>query len=268
MNLKNIASVSTIILASAALGFAEEAPKEINALIGNASLGEIVKNFSFSATADYESEFIFRGKQLAERTIAPQVDVGYDFGSGFAAYAGWWGCFSTDDTAGSYKENDLYAGLTYSIKNFTIDFGYTAYTYPDAGSTNEHELKIALSYDTSEFLGDFAVSPYVAYYYNLTYSGSVIEGGLSYSAPITKWVIDETWGTLDLAVAGGYGDYKGGLADGGFAYLMTSADVSVAITDNWSISAGGRYSINNDASYTLDGHKSNLWFGAKTSVGF
>ncbi len=109
MNLKNIVSVSTIILASAALGFAEEAPKEINALIGNASIGEIVKNFSFSATADYESEFIFRGKQLAERTIAPQVDVGYDFGSGFAAYAGWWGCFSTDDTAGSYKENDLYA---------------------------------------------------------------------------------------------------------------------------------------------------------------
>lgn len=72
---------------------------------------------------DYESEFIFRGKQLAGPVVCPEVDVSYDIGSGFSSYIGWWGCYSTN--GGGYGENDLYAGLNYSIDNFTIGFGYT-----------------------------------------------------------------------------------------------------------------------------------------------
>lgn len=263
--------ITSIILASAALSFAAEGTeeKEVNSLVSNASIGEVIGNFSASISADYESEFIFRGKQLADAVVSPSVNLGYDFGHGFAAYLGWWGCFSTDDYQGSnYQEDDLFAGITYTIENFTIDFGYTLYTYASGGSTNENELKLCLSYDTSELMGDFAISPYVAGYYNFTYDGTVIEAGLSYAAPITKWLINENWATIDLAVAGGYADYNGGMADGGYAYLMASAGVSVAITDNWSISVGGRYSCNNDAEYTLDGRKSNFWLGASTSIGF
>ena len=131
-----------------------------------------------------------------------------------------------------YGENDLYAGATYSIENFAVDFGYTAYTYPSSGSTVENELKLSLNYDTSEFLGDFAVSPYVSGFYNLTYSGTVIEAGLSYSAPITKWVLGQNWGTIDLAAFGGYADYIGGMAEvGGYAYAGFSAGATVAVSD-------------------------------------
>lgn len=91
--------------------------------------------------------------------------------------AGWWGCYSTN--GGGYGENDLYAGLNYSIDNFTIDFGYTVYTYSGAATSeypNEHELKLIVSYDTSEYLGDFAICPYAAAYYILGGASSLKDG--------------------------------------------------------------------------------------------
>ena len=226
-----------------------------------------------AATVDYESEFIFRGKQLAGPVVCPEVDVSYEIGSGFSSYIGWWGCYSTN--GGGYGENDLYAGLNYSIDNFTIDFGYTVYTYSGAATSeypNEHELKLIVSYDTSEYLGDFAICPYAAAYYNITYSGTVIEGGLSYSAPITKWLIGENWASIDLAAYVGYADYRGGMSDnGGYVYVGTSADISFAITEYWSMSAGVRYACNNDDDggfSAIAGKENNVWFGVSTSIGF
>ena len=187
--------------------------------------------------------------------------------------AGWWGCYSTN--GGGYGENDLYAGLNYSIDNFTIDFGYTVYTYSGAATSeypNEHELKLIVSYDTSEHLGDFAICPYATAYYNIAYSGTVIEGGLSYSAPITKWLIGENWASIDLAAYVGYADYRGGMSDnGGYVYVGTSADISFAITEYWSVSAGVRYACNNDNDggfSAIAGKENNVWFGVSTSIGF
>ncbi len=267
-------NISTIMLSSAVALFADDkSTKEVNTIGDISYTKSVIEKFSASATVDYESEFIFRGKQLAGPVICPSVNVGYDIGSGFSSYVGWWGCYSTN--GGGYGENDLLAGISYSIENFTIDFGYTAYTYSGAATSefaNEHELKLIASYDTSEYLGDFAVSPYVAAYYNITYSGIVIESGLTYSAPITKWLIDQNWASIDLAGYFGYADYKGGLSDnGGYVYAGASADVSFAITEYWSISAGVRYSCNNDHDggfSAISGRENNVWFGVKTSIGF
>ena len=159
----------TTAVASVFAADASTPAKEINSLGDIQAVGEALSKFSASATVGYESEYIFRGKQLAGAVVSPEVDISYDIGSGFGAYVGWWGCYSTDGAG--YAENDLYAGATYAIENFTVDFGYTAYTYPSDGSVSENELKLSLSYDTSECLGDFAVSPYVSGFYNFTYSG-------------------------------------------------------------------------------------------------
>lgn len=242
---------------------------EINTLADISVISGVLERFSVSASVDYESEFIFRGKQLADAVVCPEVDIAYDIGSGFGAYIGWWGCYSTDDkTSGmaSYQENDLYAGITYEIEGFTFDFGYTAYTYPASSGVTENEIKLIASYDTSEYLGDFAIVPYVAGFYNFTYSGTVIEAGLAYSAPVTAWLLGENWGSIDVAAYGAYADYKGGMSDGGYAYAGFAADAVVAVTDFWTISAGIRYACNNDSP---DGTKENmLWFGVATGIGF
>ena len=267
-----IMAITSLLALAAASTFAGESPaKEINSLADISVVGEALSKFSASAAVGYESEFIFRGKQLAGAAVCPQVDASYDIGAGFGTYVGWWGCYSTDGFG--YGENDLYAGLTYSVADFTFDFGYTAYTYPADGSVNEHELKFCVSYDTSELLGDFAISPYVAGYYNLTYSGTTIEAGISYSAPITKWILGDNWGSIDIAAFGGYADYIGGMvADrGGYAYAGFKADAVVKVNEYCSAYAGIRYACNNDGdggAVAVEGRENNLWFGTGVSFGF
>lgn len=257
--------------AQCAAAAAQNAPcaaseKEVNALVDTELLSNPLENFSASATVAYESEYIFRGKAQAGHGINPMVDLGYDFGNGLAAYAEYWGFYGVDN---GFGENDFYAGLTYTIENITFDVGYLGYTYND-DSKNESEFMVAVSYDTVDLLGDFNVSPFTAFYYNYTYSGTTVEGGLSYEAPVTKWLIDENWGTINLAAYVGYADYRDGLTyHGGYVYTGVSADAVVQVTDNMAISAGIRWACNNDgADENIGGKQQNLWFGTAVIFGF
>ena len=241
--------------------------KEVNTLIDTELLSKPLENFSASATVAYESEYIFRGKAQSGHGINPMVDLGYDFGNGFAAYAEYWGFYGVDN---GFGENDFYAGLTYTIENITFDVGYLGYTYNDSESKNESEIMVAVSYDTTDLLGDFNVSPFAAFYYNYTYSGTTVEGGLSYEAPVTKWLIGENWGTVNLAAYVGYADYRDGLTyHGGYVYTGISADAVVQVTDNMALSAGIRWACNNDgADENIGGKQQNLWFGTAVIFGF
>lgn len=257
--------------AQCAAAAAQNAPcaaseKEVNALVDTELLSNPLENFSASATVAYESEYIFRGKAQAGHGINPVVDLGYDFGNGLAAYAEYWGFYGVDN---GFGENDFYAGLTYTIENITFDVGYLGYTYND-DSKNESEFMVAVSYDTTDLLGDFNVSPFAAFYYNYTYSGTTVEGGLSYEAPVTKWLIDENWGTINLAAYVGYADYRDGLTyHGGYVYTGVSADAVVQVTDNMALSAGIRWACNNDgADENIGGKQQNLWFGTAVIFGF
>ena len=257
--------------AQCAAAAAQNAPcaaseKEVNALVDTELLSNPLENFSASATVAYESEYIFRGKAQAGHGINPMVDLGYDFGNGLAAYAEYWGFYGVDN---GFGENDFYAGLTYTIENITFDVGYLGYTYND-DSKNESEFMVAGSYDSVDLLGDFNVSPFAAFYYNYTYSGTTVEGGLSYEAPVTKWLIDENWGTINLAAYVGYADYRDGLTyHGGYVYTGVSADAVVQVTDNMAISAGIRWACNNDgADENIGGKQQNLWFGTAVIFGF
>ena len=244
---------------------AQCAQKEVNTLIENELFSKPFENFSASATMAYESEYIFRGKAQSGHGVNPMVDLGYDLGSGFAAYAQYWGFYGVDN---SFGENDFYAGITYTIENITFDVGYLGYTYTSSDSKNESEIMVQVSYDTTDLLGDFNVSPYAAFYYNYTYSGTTVEGGLSYEAPVTKWLIDENWGFVNLAAYVGYADYCGGLTYGGYVYTGISADAVIQVTDNMAISAGIRWACNNDGDANMDGKEQNLWFGTAVVFGF
>lgn len=244
---------------------------EIDTLFKEVPLKEVLERFSLEAGIGFESEYVFRGRSVTGPSINPSVNIGYDVGYGFALSAGYWGNYNVSDSSNPATENDFTFDITYTIENFTVDFGYTAYTYPSGGNTNE--LKVGVAYDTSELLGDFNVSPYVAGYYDLTLSGKTLEGGLSYSAPITKWLFGSTWGTLDFAgyVGYTYGDISfdagGNSMNDSYFYAGFSAGGTVAVTDYCSLSAGMRYAYCNN--YDPSGStNSRVWFGTSLSFGF
>lgn len=253
------AAEATVTAAPAAQ--AEAPKKEINTLLDKEVLAKPFENLSASASVAYESEDIFRGKLLAYHTVMPSVDFGYAITDGLSAYANYAGAYGADN---SYGENDFGAGVAYSIDNFTFDLGYIAYTYTN-DAKNEHEIAFQVSYDTVDFLGDFNVSPFAAFYYNFTYCGTVLEGGLSYSAPVTKWLLDENWGSLDSAVYVGWLDYVDG-DHNGYVYAGASVNAVVQVTDNMAVSAGVRWACNNDGG--ADNHEQSVWFGSAVSFGF
>ena len=234
---------------------------------------KVLERFSASVSVGYESEYVFRGIREAGNSVCPQVDLGYNFGAGFAAYIGYWGNYETSNS-NRFEESDLYAGLTYTIKNITFDVGVINYIYPWDDS-DEWEWKAAVSYDTVDLLGDFNVCPSVAYYYNNKYSVNTIEAGLSYSAPVMKWINGDNWLSIDSSVVAGYICRESqGRAEGDYTYIQLKSDAVFAITSYCSYSIGIRYSLASaNADWKLyDGvntHSSScLWFGTALSFGF
>ena len=123
------AAEATVVAAPAAPAAAPAAQPEakaINTLADEEVCAKVLDKFSASLTLGFESEYVFRGMALAGASLNPQIDAAYDLSHGFAAYAGVWA--NTPTKAGVSDEIDFYAGITYEIKNFTFDLGYTAYT--------------------------------------------------------------------------------------------------------------------------------------------
>lgn len=235
----------------------------------------ILDKFSASATFGYESEYVFRGKKYASGSIMPQVDLGYDLGSGFALYTGTWSAFSTDS---NYKEVNVYAGATYTYDFLSAEIGYIGYLYPDAdkasGEHNTNEIKVAVYVDTEKWLGQFNVSPFAAYYYDFDMKGHTLEAGLAYSAPVTKWILNQEWGKINLGAAYGWNTVESNKYTNyhrnGYSYVMLSADAVVSINSYCALSVGVRYAYNNDYDQNpgTNGANSRVWFGSSLTIGF
>ncbi|MBO5255320.1 MAG: hypothetical protein J6B07_05790 [Opitutales bacterium] len=248
--------------------------------IADLKLGsKILDRFSASVTAGYESAYVFRGIKEAGHSMSPQVDLGYDFGAGFAAYIGYWGSYEVGDSEDAFNESDIYAGVTYTFKNVTFDTGVINYIYPGNGQ-DEWEWKAAVSYDTVDFLGDFNVCPSIAYFYNNELDASIVEVGLSYSAPVMKWINGDNWLSIDSSVMYGYVNRNGSNArefSGDYSYIQLKSDLRIAITDYCSYSVGVRYSwasgngvrgYNNTITGADADESNHVWFGTSISFGF
>ena len=260
---------------------APQAKETVAEALADLKLGsKVLDRFSASVTVGYESEYVFRGIKEAGHSVCPQVDFGYDFGAGFAAYVGYWGNYEAGNDSEGFSETDLYTGVTYTIKNVTFDVGVINYIYNEDVAA-EWEWKAAVSYDTSDIFGeDFAVTPSIAYYYNMELDTSTVELGLSYSAPVMKWINGDNWLTLDSSIMYGYICRRGSQAkefSGDYGYIQLKSDVVVAITDYCAWSLGIRYSwasnngVRGSGPYALGqpcDSSSNVWFGTAISFGF
>lgn len=247
--------------------------KEVNTLAQelskNETMAKMVENFSMNLVLSFESEYLFRGKNWGKEAIIPKLEMDYDLGRGFSVY-GMVGA-NVPLNGGENNEVDYYAGILYNIENFTFDLGYMAYTYMNNAfdAVNDHEIKFMVSYDTVDFFGEFNVSPYILYTYNFPCSGNFLETGLTYSAPLTKWLIGRDWGRVDMSAA--YGIVGAKNSWGNYSYVELGASLVVAVNDYCSVSVGIRYAYNNDDGANaygevLAGHR--VSFGTALSIGF
>jgi uncharacterized protein (TIGR02001 family) len=206
--------------------------KKITALLATvvaSSSFSSADELSISSTFAWESDYVFRGFQLAEEYFAPSVDLSY---GGF--YAGIWAALPVDAQFGN--EVDFYAGYGFGLsETVSADFGFTYYTYPDAADdffdsdVNTFEIYAGLSFDMP-----FSPAVYVFYDFDAFDGALTIEASGGHSVEVSEEA------TVDFTVFIGYFDasdiYLGTNVDS-HMYYGASAGYSYAFTDNasWSI---------------------------------
>ncbi|ESQ75322.1 TorF family putative porin [Asticcacaulis sp. AC402] len=116
----------------------------LSALFAGAASAQDAGELSFNIAAT--NNYVWRGVTQTDDNAALQGGVDYKKGM---YYVGAWGSnvdFGADTAS---TEVDLYAGITPSAGDFSFDFGYIHYFYPDQSDNSDFdfgELKAAVSH--------------------------------------------------------------------------------------------------------------------------
>ena len=196
---------------------------------------------SASASADFMSQYIWRGQQLSEEFVI-QPSVGITYG-GFGANL--WANYDTD--LNTSNETDLTLNFTNSIDKFSYDVGYIYYSLE--GIDDTQEIYLGLSYD-------ILLSPSATLYYDFDEGeGAYLVLAIGHSFEVSEKM------TLDLGASAGInfdnailgldkdGDEFTDLYDGNI-----SAALNIPVTDNLSIAPMIAYSfpLSDDAEDALE----------------
>lgn len=204
------------------------------------------QELEFSATAGFESEYVFRGVEIASESFQGSIDA--TFGDG---YLGIWMNESFDDEDKGASEYDLYGGWGYAVNDtFTADFGATLYHYPDADDET-FEVYVGAS-------ADVALAPSFYVYYDFDLETFTYEGSISKAFELNDKSSIELGGALGLV------DPSEGE---GYAYYSVTADYVYSIADNMSASIGVR-AAGNDSNVGPGGKEHNAWAGTSFSYSF
>jgi len=200
----------------------------------------------------FESEYVFRGVQLATESFQPSIDLGYD-----AFYLGLWTNQPTED--GSADEIDYYAGYKFKSNDLlTIDFGATVFHYPDTPGDNDTlESFVGLAFDT-------IASPAVYVYYDYDLEAFTYEASAGHS-----YAVDEK-NAIEVGLSAGYVSLDDSQIVGSpseYYYYGASAKWIHAFSDTAKL-AIGIHSGGNDEHLGLAGRDDNLWGSFSFSAGF
>ena len=183
-----------------------------------------------TVTVGTETEYVFRGIQLADDSLQAAVDFSYR-----DAYFGIW---TNQPYRKSTFENevDFYAGYNYRINDkLVLDAGGTFYLYPHGDDEHSTEFYLGLSADT-------VLSPKVYAFYDIDLDAYTFEGALSKSFAINEklafevstalgWVKPESENNSDRI---------------SYYYYTVGADFVYAINDTFKASFGGRLAGNDE----------------------
>lgn len=207
-----------------------------------ATAQELSVNTSFG----FESEYVFRGVQLATESFQPSIDLAYgDF------YASVWSNQPIEDD--SANEIDYTAGYLFSVnEGIVADLGAIVYHYPDTMGDNETlEGYVGFAFNNIPF-----ATPSIYVYHDFDLETVTGEGSLARS-----FTIDETK-AVEVAGYVGYVDEEGGTE---YYYYGASADLVYQFSENAAAKLGVRVSENDDNRGPRD---NNLWGGFSFSAGF
>jgi len=212
-------------------------------------------SITVDARLAFESEYVFRGEQFDDQGLQPSVDISYK-----NAYAGIWVHEPVDRDASNSSDDevDIYAGYTYDLngyfdKDFTMDVGLSAYTYPSTSEDATYEMFVGASMD--HFL-----TPTVYLYYDFDLDNFTTEFSGAYNIDLTDMGLANT--SAEIASYLGFVDHDG---SNDTTYYGGSLDFFYSFSESATMSVGVRVSGNDNNDDTRD---SNVWWGTSVSAGF
>ncbi len=219
----------------------------VSSLFGAGSA--LAVDFSINTTFAYESEYVFRGIQLANDSFQPAVEAAID-----SAYIGIWANLPIDDPTGAAgTEIDFYGGYGIDLyEGISLDVGATVYYYPEIDDST-FEAYVGFSFDV-------LLEPGVYLYWDFDLDTFTIEASASYSYDLADAGFDKA--SLDLSAY--LGSVSPDVGDS-YVYVGGTVDLSYAFSDNASGAIGLRIS-NNDVGFGV--RDSNFWVGISFSAGF
>jgi uncharacterized protein (TIGR02001 family) len=227
-----------------------------------------VEGLAGKVTMGLESDYVFRGKKLADASVQSSVEASYKLGTG-SLYAGVW---ANDPSKTDYTEVDLYVGYKLPVfEKYTADVGMTYYWYTESTSIDRtREIYAGVTYN------GLWVNPAVYAFYDFDLEQFTVEASGKYSWDLSKWGLANT--SLDVGAKVGAvntqdvdAGYSAGEAQNSYVYYAVNADVVYALSKTASASVGIRYAANNDDVTTGSAaaqRDDNFFWGFKFAAGF
>ena len=195
----------------------------------------------------YDTDYMFRGVNLGEDLLWSDVNVSTTLTDGLDLGVGAWYANVADDAGND--ELDIYAGLSTSMGDISLDLGATYYYYPDPVA-GEGTLEFGVGFGTSA--GPFDLS--LGLYYDIDLEAAYYEVGAATSFDLTD--------TMAVDVGGAIGN-----ADGDTLTALTFT-IGVPITLSDSASLSPYVGVNIPLDDYEDIEDDTIYSGLSLTVGF
>lgn len=234
-----------------------------------------LEGFTVKAKVDFESEYIFRGKEHSDENIQTKVVAEYFLpvsGMDASIYAG---AFLMSPLTQADNASALTLGAQTTVEDFRIDGGYTYYGYPNRKNANGTGIGGTISTINNRAIYSDSNEIYIGTAYNgwkqyftpsLYFNYNVDLQQLTTEAAARKSFKGDEYGIAgaELILAGflGYvqadaynGDQRAAFVQkwkNSYAYVGGSVDVAYNVSNSAKIGTGIRYTYNNDGDSSDD----------------
>ena len=195
----------------------------------------------------YDTDYMFRGVNLGQDLLWSDVNVSTSLSDGRDLGVGAWYANVADDAGND--ELDIYAGLSTSMGDMSVDLGATYYYYPDP-IAGEGTLEFGIGLGTSAGPIDLSLG----LYYDIDLEAAYYEVGAATSFDLTD--------TMAVDVGGAIGN-----ADGDTLTALTFT-IGVPITLSDSASLSPYVGVNIPLDDYEDEFGDDIYSGLSLTVGF
>ena len=195
----------------------------------------------------YDTDYMFRGVNLGQDLLWSDVNVSTSLSDGLDLGVGAWYANVADDAGND--ELDIYAGLSTSMGDMSVDLGATYYYYPDP-TAGEGTLEFGIGLGTSAG----PIDPSLGLYYDIDLEAAYYEVGAATSFDLTD--------TMAVDVGGAIGN-----ADGDTLTALTFT-IGVPITLSDSASLSPYVGVNIPLDDYEDEFGDDIYSGLSLTVGF